>query len=177
MKKLMFFLALWVLVAGSSCDAGTLLIGKKAKALVGKPKDHLSASSYTVLVLERNDRNPPHLDPIDAIIFNPGKGTFEKKRTRDRNHRVILDSPTGRPGEKVTPSSLQKYLSLIEANHMIPFVFQGKKGEELALIYTDPYNTSFVYEMPDGIRVDVTGPFGNRHRGFDEMPIHIRKLP
>ena len=162
-------------IGSSVCEGGTLFIGQKAKKRIGGPRAHLSSKAYSVLILRRVDRDPIHLEPIDAIIFNTGGGTFKKKRTRDRDHIVLLDSPVGRPGEVVTAEGLEKYLTLIESNHMVPFVYEGQKGEELAVIYTDPYNTCYAYETPEGIRIDIKSP-SSRHRSLEEYTIQIRKL-
>ena len=58
---------------------------------------------------------------------------------------------------------------------MVPFIYVGQKGEELAVIYTDPYNTCYAYETPEGIRIDIKNP-SSRHRSLEEYTIHIRKL-
>ena len=174
-KKILCISLSLVFMGASISEAGTLIIGRGAKKRIGGLKGHLSSRSYSVLVLNRVDRDPIYLDPIDAIVFNTDGGNFRKKRTRDRDHIVILDDPLGYPGEGVTPETLQKYLSLIESNHMIPFVYQGRMGEELAIIYTDPYNTCYAYETPEGIRIDVKSP-SSRYRSLEKYTIHFRKL-
>ena len=174
MQKIALCLGIFLFVGWNSpSEGGTLLIGKRAKEAVGKPKVHLAEGTYSVLILYRNERNPIHLEPIDAVIFNTGGGNFEKKRIRDRDQVVVLNNPSGRAGEKVTPETLPRYLSLLEENHMIPFVFQGTKGEERALIYTDPYNSCYVYETKEGLRVDVRSP-SYRYRSLKENPFSFR---
>lgn len=174
MKKVILCVGVCLFFMGTlPCEGGTLFIGQKAKKLIGKPKDRFSSKNYSALILTRTDRNPTHLEPIDAVLFNPEGGTFEKKRSRDRDHIVILDGPTGKRGEPVTAETLPKYLALLEMNHMVPFVYQGDKGEELAVIYTDPHNTCYAYETPAGIRVDVKHP-SSRHRSLEEYSIQMR---
>ena len=174
-KKILCLIFSLALMESAVCEGGTLFIGKEAKRQIGSPEKHLSSRTYSVLTLSRVERDPIDLDPIDAIIFNPSGGPFRQRRNRDRDHIVILNDPTGRRGEKMTPESVEKYLSLIESNHMVPFIYVGQKGEELAVIYTDPHNTCYAYETPEGVRIDIKSP-SSRHRSLEEYTIHIRKL-
>jgi len=139
-----------------SSEAG-LLSGKAAKAHLGQLQHHFNQGSYSVLLLARKSRTPSYLDPIDAIIFNTGGGTFDKKRGRDRDQIVLLDSPEGHPGERLTSNILLNYLASIDRNHMKPFVLQGKQGEELAVVFTDPHNRCKAFETEDGVRIVVEG--------------------
>lgn len=158
------------------CEGGTLLIGNDAKGRIGNPKEHLSKVPYTVLILDRDSRNPIHLAPVDAVIFNTEGGKFLKKRTDDRDQIVLLDVAAGLPGVTVTEETLPEYLSLIEDNHMIPFVFQDDFGKELAVIYTDPYNICYAYETPNGIRIHVKHSPTRVYRSLEDKPLRIRKL-
>ncbi len=174
--RLAGFCLVFLLLGGGLCEGGILLRGKEAKAEIGrKPASYFSGKSYSVLVLERKDRDRPHRDPIDAVIFNTGGGTFDKRRTRDRNQVVVLDSAKGRSGAPLDAETLSKVLSVIEKNHMVPAIFRRRSGEEQAVVFTDSSNVCDVYETPKGIRVHVKR--ASFDRSLVENPIRVRKLP
>lgn len=172
-------MTVWIILAGflfvSHAWADPLIGGKEALTLLGDLKRHFSKHPYSILVLERHDRQPIHLEPIDAILFNPGEGSFEKVRTRDRNHRLVLNSPVGQPGERLTPERLERFLNLIKANHMVPYILKGTDGEERMVVFVDPYNVCRATQGPKGVLVSVEAdPFG-RARTLGENPIWFRK--
>ncbi|MFH1858331.1 MAG: hypothetical protein ABH845_05470 [Candidatus Omnitrophota bacterium] len=175
MKKILLGLSgLFLMI--SFCEAGTLVMEEDAKDRIGKPEEHFLSQPYSVLLLERKTRNPIHLEPIDALIFNTGGGKFRKIRAQDRNQVVVLDTMAGFPGDRVTKDNLATYLGLAEANHMTPFVFEGEDGKELAVIYVDPYNICYAYQTPKGIRIQVKGAPFQLYRSLEDKPIRLRNL-
>ena len=156
MKKILFSIVLAVTMAGASAQAETLISGKEAAKLLGMDqKRHFTKGTYSVLVLDRHDRQPIQLDPIDAILFNPGGGSFKKLRTRDRDHRLLVNSPVGRRGEALTPDLLTRLFTLIEANHLVPHILKDETGNELLVVFTDLYNVCEVRRTEKGIFVWV----------------------
>jgi len=170
------FVILALCLFASAAQADALTGGIEAKRLLGDLKRHFAKQSYSVLILERHDRQPIHLEPIDAILFNPGGGSFEKIRIRDRNHRLILNSPVGSRGEELTPDLLKRLLGLIERNHMVPYVLKDVEGRERMVVFTDPYNVCNAHKSSKGIFVSIEShPFRRSKTLVEESPVWFRK--
>ena len=129
MRRIVFCFILTGLLFASTVHAESLVSRREALPLLGDLERHFSKRPYSVLVLERRDRQPIHLEPVDAILFNPGAGGFEKIQSRDRNHRLVLNSPVGSAGEALTPERLKRFIAFIKSNHMIPYVLKNENGE------------------------------------------------
>lgn len=175
MRGAMWGVVLGGLVFASAVHADSLIGGKEALTTLGDFQRHFSKQPYSVLILDRRERQPIHLEPIDAVLFSPGKGSFEKIRSRDRNHRLLLNSAGGRAGETLTPELLQRLLGLIKSNHMVPYILKDENGQERLVVFTDPYNNCTAHQTSKGISVSVhADPFG-RPKTLEENPIWIRK--
>jgi len=160
--------------AASFAYADALVKGKEASKLLGDLERHFSKGSYAVLVLERRDRQPIHLEPIDAIVLNPAGGSFKKVRSRDRVHRLLVDTPGGSGGMALTPQLTQRLLSLIKTNHMVPYVLKDAAGEEKLLVFADPYNSCTISERDGGIDLSVRERPSRRPVTMEEERIWFR---
>jgi len=174
MKKSVLVGIVIVLFYALDVQADPLISRKDAHRLLGDLESYFSQQPYTVFVLFRKKHQPIHLDPIDAILFHPGRASVKKIRSRDRDHRLLLNSPVGRPGEWLTPVLLKRLLNLIKYNHMIPYVLESE-GEERVVVFTDPYNHCAMIRTPKGIRVFIeSGPF-HHQKTLEERAIWFRK--
>ena len=175
MKKIAgIILAAFVFVPAVWADS--LVGGKEALTLLGDMRRHFSKRSYSILLLERLDRQPPYLEPVDAILFNSGGGSFKKIQTRDRDHRLILNSPAGGAGETLTPEFWDRLIGLIKRNHMVPYVLKDENGQEQMVAFVDPYNTCTATRTPKGILVSVEAHPSFRQRTLEENSIWFRKF-
>ena len=175
MRRIVFGIILTGLMFASVAHADPLVSRREALPLLGDLEQHFSKQPYSVLVLERRDRQPIYLEPVDAVLFSPGSGSFEKIQTRDRNHRLLLNSPTGAAGETLTGERLKRLLTLIKSNHMIPYVLKDENGMEQMVVFADPYNTCAATRTAKGILVSVEADPGHRAKTLEERAIWLRK--
>ena len=175
MRGIVFWFILIGFLVISAAHADPLVSRREALPLLGDLERHFSKRPYSVLVLERRDRQPIHLEPVDAILFNPGAGSFEKIQTRDRNHRLLLNSTVGAAGETLTSERLKKFVALIKSNHMIPYVLKDENGVEQMVVFADPYNTCTATRTAKGILVSVEADPGHRAKTLEERAIWFRK--
>ena len=175
MRRVVGGILLAAFVFVSAVWADSLVDGKEALTLLGDMRRHFSKRPYSVLLLERVDRQPPYLEPIDAILLNPGEGSFEKIQTRDRDHRLLLNSSAGRSGETLTPELWQRLMLLIKMNHMVPYVFKDENGQEQMVAFVDPYNSCTASRTQKGILVSVEAHPSFRQKTLEENSIWFRK--
>lgn len=175
MRRIILGTILLGFLFASTVQADSLIGGKEAMALLGDLKRHFAKRPYSVLVLERHDRQPIYLEPVDAILFNPGSGGFEKIRNRDRDHHLVLNSPVGSSGETLTPERFTQLLTLMKSNHMVPYVLKDENGEEQMVVFVDPYNTCSATRTSEGILVSVEADPAHRGRTLEERAIWLRR--
>ena len=176
MRRIIFWTGLVTAIFVSTVQTDSLVGGKDTLPLLGDLEKHFSKQPYSVLVLERHDRQPIHLEPVDAILFNPGGGSFERIRSRDRDHRLLLNSAVGGRGEALTSELLKRFLTFIKSNHMVPYVLKDENGVEQMVVFVDPYNTCTAHRTSKGILVSVESDPSHRLKTLEENSIWFRVL-
>jgi hypothetical protein len=133
MRRLLFcFILIFALpLAGQATE----LSGKKAQDYIGNLSERVRKNSYSVILLERRNRDTITDAELDGIIFNPLGDKYHYIRRLDDEHSLKLNVTDGRQASLVSPNNISEYETLIKENKLDPHVILDKDGKELGIIY------------------------------------------
>jgi hypothetical protein len=133
MRKTALFIFL-VIACPLNCPAKEL-VGKKAEEYIGDLSDRIAKSSYSVILLERRNRDNLTNAKLDGIVLMPLNAKFRYIRQLDEDHRLKLNVASGRQAVALDPSNIAEYGRLIKENKLNPHVILDKQAKEVMIVY------------------------------------------
>ena len=119
-----------------AASALTVLTGSEAGRYLKDPKTHFLSGGYTYEILGRSHRDAMHGRFSDGVIFNPGGGQFLYPLRKDGEHKIVIDSPSGREEDPVTGDAWRQKLSnALSDDNIYAYVFLDDQKRELAVVY------------------------------------------
>ncbi len=128
--------------------------GKEASKYIGSRdelKSRLMKKGYTVENVIRHERSPRYQNLSDAVVFDTKGGKVGYVHRKDGSFTMILDYPNGRKLSVVDDASFDRFANVISDDCTVPYVFFGKDGQEVAIVYIPNSMAVWQYVTREGM--------------------------